>query len=490
MSSHIAGSLSTPDSSHRKQPSSNSVIWAHLLRKDNVSSSTPRAEVPLPPLGPIDKNATSTRILLHDTQANLQQFSERVDKMTQGLNTTKQEILAVKKLYQEEHERLLVEMVDLVNRCQAEIQKPLGQPAQSDKMENLQKTFELRFENLDRRLDVVQTLQSSHSQALQTQNQLLQSLKDQQTTIVAAVSPLLPLLQALPLQIESIRNTVNEVTSKALDSARSTPLPVPRTIPATPRTSTSPHQVNLPTSQPGSTVRKRRRLDENAQEVRPTHKTPTVTKATVMASLVRGSSFSRRESTTPRQPLATLVPSTPKTNVGSNAQAVESPAVFSASRIRTSVPSTTELSGSVFRVPAVPNASSTPQTSTNAAGKRSSLLAQLEAVSEPSHEDLVAGSSRLGTPVPKRLNPLAESLRTPVALSSSVLSTKQTPTASRQEVLNPPSSTCTTGPKPHPLLARNPTLRVPTTGPRPVPLRQRRSPFVSHLFRGLLLELY
>ncbi|KAF9266771.1 hypothetical protein L218DRAFT_857569 [Marasmius fiardii PR-910] len=133
-----------------------SVLWAHLLCKENFSSSSTPSVVPMPPLGPMDKNATSTRILLHDTQANLQQFAERVDKMTDGLNATKQEISAVSTLFKQEHETLVGEMVDLVNRCQTEIKKPLGQPAQSDKLGELQKILELRLDSMDRRLDILQ----------------------------------------------------------------------------------------------------------------------------------------------------------------------------------------------------------------------------------------------------------------------------------------------------------------------------------------------
>ncbi|KAK1222137.1 hypothetical protein PQX77_015065 [Marasmius sp. AFHP31] len=456
-----------------QQSSSSSVIWAHLLRKENVPLPTSTSDVPLPPLGPVDKNATSTRILLHDTQANLQQFSERIDKMTQSLNGTKQEISAVKVLFQEEHERLVGELVDLVNRCQTEIQKPLGQPAQSDKLDQAQKNLELRLENLDRRLDIVQTLQSTHSQTLQTQSQLLQSLKDQQSTILASVSPLLPLLQALPLQIESIRNAVNEVTSKALDSAKVT---ATRTPSVTFRTSVSPNTPTLPSSQPGSTGRKRRRTSENAQEVTTLHQTPTVTKAAVMASLVRGSSLARRDSTTTWQPLAPLVPSTPRSNApptssnqGAEASNTGAGALFRA---------TPERPDSVFRIPAVPNPCSALKTSANIAEKRGSPLpSSVQEVAAP------AAPSRLSTPLSKSKNPVAEArpLGAPyaqaMALPASLNSKMQTPGLRRQEVGNPSPAA---GPQPHPLLVRNSTLRVPSTGPRPAtaaPLRQRRSPF-------------
>ena len=54
----------------------------------------------------------------------------------------------------------------------------------------------------------------THSQALQTQIQAIQILLDKQGTIVSAVLPLLPLLQAVPLHIEASRNALNDAISK------------------------------------------------------------------------------------------------------------------------------------------------------------------------------------------------------------------------------------------------------------------------------------
>ena len=54
----------------------------------------------------------------------------------------------------------------------------------------------------------------THSQALQTQIQAIQILLDKQGTIVSAVLPLLPLLQAVPLHIEATRNALNDAISK------------------------------------------------------------------------------------------------------------------------------------------------------------------------------------------------------------------------------------------------------------------------------------
>jgi len=54
----------------------------------------------------------------------------------------------------------------------------------------------------------------THSQALQTQIQAVQILLDKQGSIVSAVLPLLPLIQALPLHIDAAKTSINETLVK------------------------------------------------------------------------------------------------------------------------------------------------------------------------------------------------------------------------------------------------------------------------------------
>ena len=61
---------------------------------------------------------------------------------------------------------------------------------------------------------VLSQFNQTHSQALQTQIQAIQILLDKQGTIVSAVLPLLPLLQAVPLHIDATRNALNDAISK------------------------------------------------------------------------------------------------------------------------------------------------------------------------------------------------------------------------------------------------------------------------------------
>ena len=106
---------------HGRQRHSTAGLWGHLLNKHASSrllSSSP-ADGPatntthIPATGPHDKAATSTRILLHDTQVHLEKFTERVDRLTNGLDNTKRELITVQKLYQEEHEVVVERMISL-----------------------------------------------------------------------------------------------------------------------------------------------------------------------------------------------------------------------------------------------------------------------------------------------------------------------------------------------------------------------------------------
>ena len=57
------------------------------------------------------------RILLHDTQANLEKFSEHVDKLANGVSETKREMMTMQKLFQEDHEKVVGQIVDLGELC-------------------------------------------------------------------------------------------------------------------------------------------------------------------------------------------------------------------------------------------------------------------------------------------------------------------------------------------------------------------------------------
>lgn len=89
-------------------PRQSSNLWAHVFGK---ASDTPSST--LPPLGPLDKTATSTRVLLYDTQANLEKFSARVDTLLKGFSEAKSEVKFVKSLFERDREALTNDITDL-----------------------------------------------------------------------------------------------------------------------------------------------------------------------------------------------------------------------------------------------------------------------------------------------------------------------------------------------------------------------------------------
>jgi len=88
-----------------------STLWAHLLNKDTTASGpglkTGLAAVGLTASAPPDKGGTSVRILLHDTQATIEKFSERVDKLVSEAEDSRQKLLARNEEVNDEVERLV-----------------------------------------------------------------------------------------------------------------------------------------------------------------------------------------------------------------------------------------------------------------------------------------------------------------------------------------------------------------------------------------------
>ncbi|KAG6886118.1 hypothetical protein C0993_002637 [Termitomyces sp. T159_Od127] len=189
-------------------------LWAHLLRKDTARGQSPNLGSILPPITPLDKNGSSMRILLHDTQAHLDRFAERADKLFSKIDETKREISIVNTLFRREHDTLSEELVDLVNRSQTQIQKSIGIPAQTEQLERLSKDVIAHLEALDKRLDAIHSFNQTHSQMLQLQSQAIQTLQEQHGTMLTALIPLLPLLQSIPLHIDSARNKIIDVLNK------------------------------------------------------------------------------------------------------------------------------------------------------------------------------------------------------------------------------------------------------------------------------------
>ncbi|KAI0782695.1 hypothetical protein C8Q75DRAFT_727322 [Abortiporus biennis] len=154
---------------HRKRASSSSsnsrttvsnALWGHLLQNKSTSlkDNNTNQSKPTTSIAPVDRNATSTRILLHDTQHNLEKFSEKIQKLTDTVDDAKRQIQSVEKLFQQEHESVVESVVSTVDRCQLSIQKILGQPSQASKVDQLHREIGIvdrKVEALDRKLDAL-----------------------------------------------------------------------------------------------------------------------------------------------------------------------------------------------------------------------------------------------------------------------------------------------------------------------------------------------
>ncbi|KAF8159811.1 hypothetical protein B0H34DRAFT_768302, partial [Crassisporium funariophilum] len=143
-----------------RKPTASTALWSHLLRQGTRHESTAFANTPIlvPPNAPFDKNATSMRVLLHDTQMNFEKFTIHVEKLLEGINETKHEIKLTNTLFERNRESLIGDIIDLVNRCQKEVQKSVGLPAQRAPMDTQFKDINHRMEGLDQRLDAIQAV--------------------------------------------------------------------------------------------------------------------------------------------------------------------------------------------------------------------------------------------------------------------------------------------------------------------------------------------
>lgn len=97
-------SRTSPLHPHNKAASS----AANSLSATNITSSHSRA-----PVVPTDRTGTSARILLHDTKANLEKFTESVHSLVKDVDTAKSRLDYVSKLFERGQERSIEEMAAL-----------------------------------------------------------------------------------------------------------------------------------------------------------------------------------------------------------------------------------------------------------------------------------------------------------------------------------------------------------------------------------------
>ena len=99
-----------------RPPTASTALWAHILKQDTQPSTSLLPDTPpivVPPTVPLDKNATSMRVLLHDTQANFEKFAVHVGKLIDSVNETKHEIKTTNDLFERDRQSLVGDIIDL-----------------------------------------------------------------------------------------------------------------------------------------------------------------------------------------------------------------------------------------------------------------------------------------------------------------------------------------------------------------------------------------
>ena len=160
---------STPSS---PLPSTASTLWAHLLNHRGPSKANAAQPHSYAQLTPQDKAGTSTRILLHDTHARLEKFSERANSIFSAIDASKREMVRVREEVESAREKELDVIAQLsmfifffffraymlagvcssayvsVNRCQSSLQKTIGEPLQAREAAVMQATLTVTTERL------------------------------------------------------------------------------------------------------------------------------------------------------------------------------------------------------------------------------------------------------------------------------------------------------------------------------------------------------
>ena len=88
------------------------LLWAHLLRKDATTTDTDTPSQ-IPPIAPQDKTGTSMRMLIHDTQVNLEKFSTRLDGLLQRVEDCRAQVVNANKLLDVERDKVLAEIREI-----------------------------------------------------------------------------------------------------------------------------------------------------------------------------------------------------------------------------------------------------------------------------------------------------------------------------------------------------------------------------------------
>jgi len=98
-----------------RPPTASTTMWTHLLRSNTNQVPKSLKDMPIiaPPMVPLDKNASSMRILLHDTQANFEKFTTHVGTLFESIQETKNELKTTYSLFERDRETLMGDIIDL-----------------------------------------------------------------------------------------------------------------------------------------------------------------------------------------------------------------------------------------------------------------------------------------------------------------------------------------------------------------------------------------
>lgn len=191
------------------------VLWGHLRKDAGGWGCMPSTN---PPLFPQDKTATSMRMLIHDTQSSLEKFSERLDRLMTRVDDCRCQVINANKLLENERDKMLTEMVDIASNSQRQLKTHVGTPAQKDALELVhtsQSATESNLRGLEKRIDALQTLFQSHTNAITSVQDQQKAIQNQQNALLNALLPLLPLLQNLPSQVDQLKSSFSETMSHA-----------------------------------------------------------------------------------------------------------------------------------------------------------------------------------------------------------------------------------------------------------------------------------
>ncbi|KIJ55230.1 hypothetical protein M422DRAFT_774310 [Sphaerobolus stellatus SS14] len=258
--------MSTPQ---RAKARCNPLLWAQLRPQrrpvDDASQTMPQ-----PSLAPENKVNSSLRVVLHDTKAVLEQFSDRLGTLVKSVDDAKRQIDSANANLADANDRTIEELVATVNRSQKGLLDVLGTPAQAGTLEivkDAQSGIQRKLDLLEDRMGLLQKqLQSVTDQqaqillALASITPLAALLKDspqQQTQILTMLSPVsavLPFLHTLPDELKAIHKEISVIQTHHKTSIASpqdhskTPANVAHLLPSSRTTTSQTSSPRLPRS--------------------------------------------------------------------------------------------------------------------------------------------------------------------------------------------------------------------------------------------------